>query len=138
MQALPIIKNHTMKSFLLSKVSLSIMVLGCTIIYSGCYYDKAELLYPNSNATVDCGQISATFTTDVNPVIQTKCATGGCHDADGAAGGFILTNYSQINSAKGNINTAVVVNKSMPPSGPLNVDEISKIKCWISSGAPNN
>jgi uncharacterized membrane protein len=105
--------------------------------FTGCYYDKEELLY-SGKSTISCGTISAKFSTDANPIIKSKCATSGCHDAAGAAGGAVLVTYAQISALSARINQRCVVDKTMPTSGPLSVTEIATIKCWIDSGAPNN
>lgn len=110
---------------------VSIITLLCS-----CYYDKAQLLYPNT-VNVDCNTVTATFTSNVLPIIASKCATIGCHDAT-AAGGAILTNYTQIKDKVDRINTRTIVEKSMPTSGPLSSAEIAVLKCWIDSGSPNN
>jgi uncharacterized membrane protein len=123
----------------ITKLFATIIVLAVSLIsFSGCYYDKAELLYPNSNATIDCGLITSKFTADIQPIIQQKCATSGCHDSNSAAGGSVLLTYSQISSAKDRIMVRAITDKTMPPSGALSIDEISKIKCWITAGALNN
>jgi uncharacterized membrane protein len=104
---------------------------------SGCYRDKEELLYPGSTQPVDCTTTPAKFTTDVQPVILSKCAVSGCHDAS-ASGGIIFQNYTQISSKKDRINSRAIVEKTMPASGALLPAEIAKIKCWIDGGALNN
>lgn len=119
------------------KTGIFILMTATIMLVQGCYYDKEELLYPGSNAAVDCSTINAKFAANVQPLISTKCAISGCHDAT-ASGGLIFQNYSQISSAKDRINTRAVVEKTMPVSGPLQPSEINIIKCWIESGAPNN
>ncbi|MES2849165.1 MAG: hypothetical protein V4685_08920 [Bacteroidota bacterium] len=113
----------------------SIIILATFI--ESCYYDKEELLYPGSNAMVDCTTITAKFGANVQPLVNSKCATSGCHDAT-ASGGLILESYAQISSAKDRINARAVVEKTMPSAAPLQPSEINIIKCWIESGAPNN
>ena len=103
---------------------------------AGCYYDKEELLYAGT-ATVDCTTVVAKFGTDINPIIQSKCATVGCHSAAAAAGGSVLVTYAQIAGQASRIMQRAVVDKTMPTSGPLLPAEIAKLKCWISSGALN-
>jgi uncharacterized membrane protein len=123
---------------LLSKIIKPVLFI-CIMMssLSGCYYDKEELLY-SGKGTISCGSISAKFSTDVSPVIKTKCATSGCHDAAGSAGGTVLVSYAQIAAAAARINQRAVVDKTMPTSGPLSIAETSILKCWIASGAPNN
>ena len=105
------------------------------LMFTGCYYDKDELLNPPSN--VDCNAISAKYA-DVAPIISQKCAGAGCHDAATAAGGTILENYDQVKSRSSRINQRVIVEKTMPPGMALTPSEIAIIRCWISSGMPNN
>jgi uncharacterized membrane protein len=103
----------------------------------GCYYDKEELLYHKTGA-VDCTTVSAKFSTDVAPLIQNKCATAGCHNAAGAAGGTVLETYTQIAGVSARVYQRCVVDKTMPTSGPLSTTEIAIISCWVNSGTPNN
>lgn len=113
------------------------MSVATVLFTQSCYYDKEELLYPGSNAPVNCATINAGFAANVFPLISSACATSGCHDAT-ASGGLILQNYSQISSAKQRIMARAVVEKTMPSAGPLQPSQINIIKCWIESGAPNN
>lgn len=107
-----------------------------TVLFHSCYYDKAELLFPDTQKP-DCTIVSAKFSANVLPLVQTKCAKAGCHDITGS-GGYILKSYSQISGAKDKIYNRVVVQKTMPPTGPLSFEERSILECWIDSGAVNN
>lgn len=117
-------------------IRLFFFAILATAFTQGCYYDKEELLYPGTNTPVNCSTINAKFGADVFPLITTKCSLPSCHDA--ASGRITFQNYAQISAAAGRINTRVVVEKSMPQTGPLQKSEIDIIKCWIESGAPNN
>jgi len=119
------------------KITTRLILFTTMVTAAGCYYDKAELLYPGSNQPADCSTIAATFGANVLPLVVSKCAIATCHDAT-ASGGVVLQNYSQISSVKDRINTRVVVEKTMPPTGPLQPAEINILQCWIASGAPNN
>lgn len=122
----------------LTKIFISVFLAAVLIsAATGCYYDKEELLY-SGKATISCSSISAKFSTDANPIIQSKCSTSGCHDAAGAAGGAVLVTYDQIAALSARINQRCVVDKTMPASGPLSPAEIAVLKCWIDSGSPNN
>ncbi len=90
-----------------------------------------------STTQVDCATVNAKFSTDIAPLIQSKCATAGCHN-NSAAGGTILLNYAQISSKSARINQRAIIQKDMPQGGSLTTLEIDKLKCWIESGAPNN
>ena|SRR5687768_15736987 len=104
-----------------------------SILNTGCYYDKAELLYPGS--TVDCSTVSATFT-NVKSIMANRC--NGCHNARDAAGGTVLETYDQVKAKADRINQRVIIEKTMPPGASLTAREIAILTCWISSGTPNN
>jgi uncharacterized membrane protein len=112
------------------------LALPAALCFTGCYYDSEEELYGGVN--VDCNNISAKFSTDIAPMIQTKCATGGCHNAASAQGGQVFESYNQIKAAAGRIRQRAVVERTMPKTGSLTTLEIGKLKCWIDAGAPNN
>jgi uncharacterized membrane protein len=128
-------KNYLCKNIKSFPVPVLMALLILTI--PGCYTDKEELLYPGSTKPVDCTSTAAKFAADVQPVILSKCAIPGCHDAS-ASGGVILQNYAEISSKKDRVNARAVVERSMPASGTLLPAEIAKIKCWIDGGALNN
>jgi uncharacterized membrane protein len=113
---------------------LSIITVMTTVM-TGCYYDKAELLYPDS--AVDCSTVSATFS-KVQSLVTSKCNTSGCHNARDAAGGTVLESYDQVKAKAARINLRVIVEKTMPPGPALSAAETNMLKCWISSGTPNN
>lgn len=87
--------------------------------------------------TADCTTTPKAFAANVNPIIQSKCANGGCHNASNA-GGLMLLNYSQVQSRLSTIQQRTLVAKNMPPSAPLSASEQAILKCWIDAGAPNN
>jgi hypothetical protein len=114
-------------------------LLLAIVFTSSCYNDNAELLY-GAQATTDCSTVQAKFGADIAPIINSKCAISGCHDANAVNNGAdkIFTNYSLIIPHITHIQQRVVIEKTMPPTGPLSAPEIDKIKCWIANGALNN
>lgn len=118
------------------KIVLSILILTfISSIISSCYYDKEDLLYGNN---VDCSSIDSKFSTAINPLMQSKCAYSGCHDAGTVAGGVSLENYPEIAAKAGRINQRCLIDKTMPPGSPLTATETAALQCWINAGAPNN
>jgi uncharacterized membrane protein len=115
-----------------------VLFIAAMITTTGCYYDKEELLYSGRTAAVNCSTINAKFSADVLPIISQKCATSGCHDAAGSAGGAILVSYPQIAALASRINQRSIVDKTMPTAGPLTTAEMAILKCWIDAGAPQN
>ncbi|MEO5891363.1 MAG: hypothetical protein ABIQ31_14010 [Ferruginibacter sp.] len=113
------------------------MLLLVSVLAGSCYYDKEELLYPGNNQPPNCATAPASFSADVLPLVMSKCAIPGCHDAT-ASGGFTFQNYNQVSAAKEMINIQVVIQKTMPATGALPPAEINIIKCWIEGGGLNN
>ena len=127
----------TFRKIVLKKHLLLTVIIGASGLLSSCYYDKEEILYPGST-TVDCTTTPAGFAADVQPLFISKCAVSGCHDPATASGSAIFQNYSQISSKKDRILIRAVIDKTMPPTGPLTPAESAKIKCWIEAGALDN
>ncbi len=122
-------------SVLFTYCKIMTLLLGPVIFY-GCYYDNAALLYPDSQP-VDCSLVEAKFSAQVFPIIQTKCAISNCHDLT-ASGGFFFQSYNQVFNARERIDTRVIKQKTMPPTGPLDPAERNILECWIRGGAQNN
>lgn len=116
---------------------LAQFLIIATVLTGGCRYDKEELLYPGNNPPNNCAAIPASFKTEVLPLITSKCAISGCHDAT-ASGGQVFQNYNQISAAKDRIYIRAVIQKTMPATGFLTATEINTLSCWIAGGAINN
>ena len=121
----------------ISKVFMGLSLVYISMAVVSCYNDKEELLYPNTT-NLDCTTVSAKYSTDIAPIMQTKCATSGCHNASSSAAGIVLQTHAQVASKANQIKQACIVNKSMPPAGPLPIAEQNAIQCWINAGTPNN
>lgn len=124
-------------------ISIRLNYITCTVILplllfiTGCYNNKEELLYPGSTTPVNCTTAPATFKTHVQPLIVSKCAIPGCHDGSNSTAP-IFGSYLQISLYKNVINTRVIVQQTMPPTGPLPPADVSKLKCWIEAGGLDN
>lgn len=82
----------------------------------------------NSVYTPSCSGTKS-FSTDVWPLISSKCNTSGCH--------VNLTNYAQVKSAASSIRSKIA-DGSMPKNSTLTNAQKDMIMCWIDAGAPNN
>ncbi|MFT3682143.1 MAG: hypothetical protein QM791_17850 [Ferruginibacter sp.] len=118
------------------KQCLFIMIITAGTLYTSCTYDKQELLEPGPPVGA-CDTIPAKFSADINPIIQSRCATYECHDLTNS-GGYTFFEYADVKGALEAIQQQVIVQKTMPQDGPLSQTDIDKIKCWIEDGAPNN
>ena len=88
--------------------------------------------------SVNCTGVASAFAANVNPIIQSTCATDAtCHGAGSANGPGPLQTYNQIFAARVNIKTAVA-NGTMPKTGTLTTLQKNSIICWVDAGGPNN
>jgi hypothetical protein len=76
--------------------------------------------------TFSCAGITPKFATDVQPIINSLCATNsGCHASGSTNSGGSFTTYTQISGRKSNIRTAIL-NGSMPQSGTISQNQINR------------
>jgi hypothetical protein len=86
----------------------------------------------------NCSGVPMAFAANVNPIIQTSCATdASCHGAGSINGPGPLLSYTQVFNARATIKTAVA-NGTMPKTGTLTAAQKNSIICWVENGAPNN
>jgi hypothetical protein len=113
------------------------------LLIQSCYYDKADLLYPDGKVPCDT-TVVAKFSSDVLPVMNASCNSGGCHNTASAGGGVILDTYNGVKTQAANGRLTGTINQTgsyspMPKGGAkLNSCTIAKIQQWINSGTPNN
>jgi len=63
----------------------------------------------NNSGSVDCSSVAKLFSTDVNPIIQSTCATGSsCHGTGSINGPGELRTYSEIANAHVDIRSAIL------------------------------
>ena len=124
-------------------------ILGlCTLLFTGCFYDNEEELYPeetsqnpNEPATA-CDTASVSFTQAVFPIIQSNCLP--CHSASQASGGVILAEHRDILVEVNSGRLIGVITHSpgfspMPRNASQLPDcEIITIQAWINQGAEDN
>lgn len=117
------------------------MVLIVATLLFACTKSTDKTINNNSNnngGSVNCTGVAQLFSTDVNPIIQSTCATGSsCHGTGSINGPGELRTYSEIASAHVAIRAAVL-SGLMPKTGSLTSAQKNTIICWIDNGALNN
>lgn len=92
--------------------------------------------------TVDCTGVTPTYTADIKTIINTNCATSGCHSASAKANGLDLSTYLLVKSESsnnrflGSINHDSGYNGMPQGAAKLSDANIKKITCWIQNGTP--
>lgn len=89
----------------------------------------------------DCPD-TISFAAKIQPLVQASCATGGCHDASSAAGGYNLTTHDNI-AANASIMLSAMRwengTAAMPDGGDQLADSLlQQFSCWIQQGKLNN
>ena len=116
---------------------INYMVLGM-IVFSSCYYDNVETLYPVG----DCTTVNMSYVSDINPILQQNCFN--CHDADANNGNVTLEGYNQLmpHITNGRLLKAIKHESGVSPmpqnTTALSTCDISKIEQWILQGSQNN
>jgi hypothetical protein len=113
-----------------------VLAIAGLLVYSSCYKDNIETLYPTSTT---CDTTTSTYATDIQPIVSVNCATSGCHDASTASGGYALDTYAGVETIVYNGRLLGTIQAgTMPKSGSLSACSINKITRWVNLGALNN
>ena len=116
----------------------TIAVIFMLLTVSGCYNDKAEVIYPQ---TV-CDTALVTYSNVVVPVLSANCYS--CHGGNTPSAAIRLDTYAgakqQVDNGRlwGAITHATSYAPMPKNSNMLNSCSLAKIRIWIASGAPNN
>ncbi|PIY07493.1 MAG: hypothetical protein COZ18_17170 [Flexibacter sp. CG_4_10_14_3_um_filter_32_15] len=120
--------------FEFQKIALASVL--ATFLFVSCEDKKVEPL------TYDCTTVTPTYTADVKTIIDTNCATSGCHNSSSRADGRDYSTYSLVkrgasdNSFMGSMQHLSGY-KSMPQGrSKLSDAQIQTISCWIQNGSP--
>jgi len=117
-------------------IALAIMV----IVFSSCYYDNQEDLYPFYEN--NCDTTSVSYAATVKPILDISCVS--CHQASNPSGDVLLDTYEQvkINAENGRLLGSINHENgytAMPlGGGKLSTCSLAQIKSWIDNGNPDN
>jgi uncharacterized membrane protein len=109
----------------------NLLLIGC-VCFASCKHEKIEPVATAQPCT-------ATYTADIKPLVNNKCAVTNCHGSNGLAN---LADYPILKARadNGNVKKYVFTIQMMPPSGAtqLTDDEKTKLQCWLDNGAQQN
>lgn len=123
-------------------------LIGLFVILSACKHDT---LIEIPSTKVDCNNGEVDFVNQVLPILQTSCATSGCHNVGSHKEGIVLDSYKnimetvEVNAGDANSSKLYEVlietgNDIMPPTSSgmsLTAAQKNIIKDWINQGAKN-
>lgn len=116
--------NTSVSKFLL-------LALVCAM-FSSCYYDVEEELYPGF-----CNTEDVNYEDVIKPLVQLRCSAPTCH-VPGGGGIGLFTSYAGVKAKvdDGTIENEVFTFGAMPPVGSLSSCELDQLRKWIDAGAP--
>jgi len=128
----------------MKKIYFISIALGTIFLFSSCYYDKKDQIYPQA-LTTNCDTTNSTYASVVAPILNSNC--NNCHAATVAnkiGAGIILDSYTNLKTYVTNKQLLNSINHTgglvpMPLNGvKMNACDISKISAWVNKGALNN
>ncbi len=124
----------------MTKHFITVLLFSIFVISSCSKYVGLDPTLQPKPFTLNCDSVK--YSKHIKPIIDTKCATPGCH-VGGGSGNGVFTDYNGVNAKvlNGTFKASVIdgVPRIMPQGGPrLHDTLIAKIKCWLDAGAPNN
>jgi mono/diheme cytochrome c family protein len=87
-------------------------------------------------ATVECDGSTPTYTSEVKTILDANCAS--CHGAGSTKGDYSTYQKLKVVVDNGKFEREVIINQSMPRGGKMEMSQLSKLKCWLENGAPEN
>lgn len=118
----------------------TIVALLIAPLFSACYYDNEEELYP----AVACDTTVTTYAIKVAPLIQQKCMSCHSNSASSAAGIVSLEGHTNLKAVADNGKLMGAIThtpgySSMPKNEPKLSDcDIAAIQRWVNNGSQNN
>lgn len=112
-----------------------ILIMGLFMILPGCKKESEPITY-------DCTGLTPTYDLNVKSLMDTHCATAGCHSASNKADGKDLSTYASTKSAASNTSFLGSIEHrsgfdNMPQNAAKLADtDIKTIACWIQNGMP--
>jgi hypothetical protein len=124
----------------------TVLMLGVFFLLISCSKDKAD--YSNC-PTANNKEVS--YASDIKPIIEKNCSYSPCHSSPphDSTLVFNFTTYKGLKSASGSIYNRIIrpvddplhMPKGLPGDSinpALNGCDLTKLKIWIQSGAPEN
>ncbi len=121
-------------------IKFSLVMVFMATLFSSCYYDNEEDLYPYYESNCDTTSVSYSLT--VKPILERSCVS--CHQASNPSGDVLLDTYDHVKIAVDNGGLWGSINHEngyspMPlGGGQLGSCSLAQIQSWIEVGSPDN
>lgn len=123
-----------MKTLKLNKLAIAFMLCATVVVLFSCGKEEGD-------GDSECTTEALTYTNSAKSIIDTNCATSGCHN-EGTTSTFQMHNFETVSAVVSFGNVLKSINHepgvSQMPKGGTKLDDctISKITAWINDGAP--
>ena len=112
-----------------------------SIIFSSCYYDNEEALYPSLSSSCDTSNV--TFNAKIVPILANNCLSCHSNATAAVAGNNIkLQDYIDVKARTTAIAGSIKHTGTFSPmpknGGKLNTCTIKMVDIWIRNGSLNN
>ena len=120
-------------------ILLGFAIAAMTFSFQSCYYDVEAELYPNTSNS--CDTTNVTYTNSVKSIVDTYCATTGCHAS--GANAPTLDSYQNVVDAVNNTGFMCDIRHDSGcdpmPQGQSKLTDcnIAKLTSWQSKNFPN-
>lgn len=118
-------------------ITLAMLMAMVFVLYS-CSKKQAEEIEPETPTSPGDTAVTVnnvTYANYIQALLQTKCA--GCHASGrGGAASWTYSDHASVTSNSARINTAVLVNGTMPLGGSMTATEKQLLKAWLDKGMP--
>ena len=121
---------------------LSVVVFGILTLWTSCYYDNVQDLYPNNQ---DCDTTNVTYSKTIAPITSANCNV--CHSGATPQKNVTTDSWQGLSAvAVDGLNSQLWRAVSHQPgitwmpyqNGTLSNCDLAKIRVWLRAGAPNN
>jgi hypothetical protein len=120
----------------MNKLASALLFIISCLLFTSCYYDNEEMLYPQAEGACDTNNV--TFGGTIATILSDNCLS--CHsDANVAFGGGVhLQSVNDVRINSSHIMPAVTRTgpKPMPPNGVLKTCPVTQLGIWIRKGMP--
>jgi hypothetical protein len=116
-------------------VKVLLLAAISAVLFTQCRKEEAD--------TVDCAGSVPTYNADVKAILDTHCASSGCHSASSKKAGYDFSTYESAKSGAADVAfLGSVQHKSgysrMPRgASKLSAENVKTLTCWVQSGMPN-
>lgn len=115
------------------------LIAGVVILFfQAC--TKDSIAVSSYTATANCIGATPVYSTEIKPILDSQCATSGCHNSTARAAGIRLDDYTNARNEFVNGKALCTVYHDCTPmpqgASKLKSSDILLLTCWVKDGSP--